>query len=600
LDDALARAHGYITVEAVQGDSSILLHPTNVVQAKLDVRVDELPPMYIDAFEAVDFDPRTVYGMKVLGSYIGSDEYVTLQLEAVLAEWGRIKQELIDFPHIQQRMLLFRSCFSQKPVHLLRTVTARLTRGLVDKFMDMQMEILESMFGQKIPRLYLDFFCLPVRQGGLGLLNYNTVYSMAHMASTCGLAFIRNTFIELAENAPAVEGGDLTATYGKFGADIVQRLQASKELLGLGGDATLVSVILKVQHLNTEAKEKNTTLQRWLYTLAEKRKIKDLEQIIADEDETLVKFFNWKQITNKSAGMWLNCWCTREEFMMDNKEFGTALCLRYQMKIPYLDPELKSCPCCGKGTKLDLFGHHYISGCKRDIRSGNGFGQGAQIHAVHDQLRYVLYRATKHANTRSVQEPVQLLYVPDADSQVRPDMHVKFAPINTTVIKDYAIDLTVVCPFVGSASDELSTGCSKNLTFDQATFQHINKRAIEAKIKKIKTYRPICESKNIKFVPFVINNTGQIHSEGLAFLKKLALHAAETRYVADEDVFYNYYLKIMSVGLMKLVTNVIYAKANHHFTLTVNNPKNHLRDGNRAAFQQNLAHPFCRYVNRGD
>ncbi len=601
IDDALIRVQGYVAVEAIQANSSILLHPNNVNQAKMDDRVDELPPMYIDAFQSEHFEPGDVYGMKVLGSFIGSDEYVTLQLEAVVTEWGRIKQELIDFPHVQQRMLLFRKCFSQKPVHLIRTITARLTSNLVDNFVAMQMEILESMFSQKIPHVYMDFFCLPIRNGGLGLLNHNTISSIAHIASVCGLATFRNAFIDQAENA--IEGGnDLITTFGAFGADIVQRLQALKGILDLGEDATLVRIIQKIDELNLEAMKNKTTLQRLLYTRVEKHKIKDLEQIMADEDASLLKFFNWKQIANKSAGMWLDCWCTQEEFTMDNKEFGTALCLRYQMQIPYIDSELKSCACCGKGTKLDPFGHHYISGCKRDIRSGNGFNQGAQIHAIHDQLRYVLYRATKHANTRSIQEPVQLLYVPNAVSQVRPDLHVKFAPINTTEPRDYAIDLTIVCPFHGSESGILSTGYS-NLTYDKVELKHINSRAIASKKTKIAKYGPICKNhtKEIKFVPFVVNTTGQIHSEGIAFLRKLAIHAAETRYAADENVFFNYYLKKMSVGLMKLVANTIYAKAVNHFARTINNPKNHLRDGNRDAYLQNVVHPFSHlYINKGD
>ena len=249
---------------------------------------------------------------------------------------------------------------------------------------------------------------------------------------------------------------------------------------------------------------------------------------------------------------------------------------------------------------MDPFGHHYISGCTKDIRSGNGFGQGAQNHAIHDQLRYVLYRATKHANTRSIQEPVQLLYVPKAKHQLRPDLHVTFTPDNTTDIRDYAVDLTVVCPFYGSKKSVLSTGFK--VSYDKATLKQINSRAINAKKTKIAKYAPTCASrtKKIKFVPFVVNNTGQIHSEGIAFLRKLAIHAAETRY-ADENVFFNYYLKKMSVGLMKLVANTIHAKAVHHFALTINNPKKHLRDGNRAAYLQNVAHPASHvYVDRGD
>jgi hypothetical protein len=154
--------------------------------------------------------------------------------------------------------------------------------------------------------------------------------------------------------------------------------------------------------------------------------------------------------------MWLKTSCQHEEFRLSNNEFTIALCLRYGLKIPIIH-ETEKCPICKKkitkgpnrGTfcGVDSFGHHFISGCRKDVKN-NGFGQMSQPHAIHDQMRRSLYKITQHAMVKSVQEPKLLLYQPDAEKQVRLDLK-SVIPVNMVDVK-FGVDVSMVGPFSGS------------------------------------------------------------------------------------------------------------------------------------------------------
>ena len=50
----------------------------------------------------------------------------------------------------------------------------------------MEKEVLESMFARGISDNLMDFICVPIDEGGLGLLNYNDINNVAHVASFFG------------------------------------------------------------------------------------------------------------------------------------------------------------------------------------------------------------------------------------------------------------------------------------------------------------------------------------------------------------------------------------------------------------------------------
>jgi hypothetical protein len=384
-----------------------------------------------------------------------------------------------------------------------------------------------------------------------------------------------------------------------------------KTYLGLTEDAPVADIFEKLDVIKKKARKKKVTMQRWLYGLKDREHVAELHDIMKENDPTLVEYFNWQQIANRSASSWLSTLCSRPEFEMKNDAFRVALCLRYHKKIPFIDAAigqgegqvLGNCPCCRNDHCVDQYGHHFISGCLNDIKSANGFGQKMQIHAIHDQLRYVLYRITKHANARSVQEPMNLLHNPTSQAEVRPDLLVTLAPTTKySEIRSLAVDLAVVCPFQGSKTGILSVGT--NVAPNLVTEKHINARATNMRKTKTNKYAPACAPKNktttIQFVPFIINTTGKIDSSGMMFLKMLADHAAETRNAMDPAPFLNYYLKMLSISLMNLLAATIRAKAIAQFSRSIRNTRDNLREGNRAVYSEWITRSSDRFIDRGD
>jgi hypothetical protein len=96
------------------------------------------------------------------------------------------------------------------------------------------------------------------------------------------------------------------------------------------------------------------------------------------------------------------------------------------------------------------------------------------------------------------------------------------------------------------------------------------------------------------------STTGKIHNDGIAFLHKLADHAAENRNAVDPAPFFNYYLKILSLSLMSFTADIIRAKAIAQFSKSFKNHYANLRDGNRAAYGEWLTRTSDRMLIRSD
>ncbi len=194
-------------------------------------------------------------------------------------------------------------------------------------------------------------------------------------------------------------------------------------------------------------------------------------------------------------------------------------------------------------------------------------------------------------------------------------MYLQFVPIpDDTATRNVVVDLSLVCPFIGCESGKLKTGVSDSITHDQFFHsnepkkykndpKYYNQRGQQRKVSKNSRYKTAMDyvngngQKKVQFVPFIINTTGMIHSDGYNLLVRLAKHAALSRHVADgHKEFLNYYLKIMSITLMKLVARTMFAKSVNNFTATTLHNNAQVRVGNRAVFTEETANRRSTYL----
>ncbi len=114
-DTAVQQKSELIDVHGLN-ESTIHIHPS-------DCDDDELRP-------ALTLE----YGAKVLGSFVGSNEYVLSKLKLHVDELQPYVEKLIAIENLQCRNLILRSCFCSKIDHLLRTIRPELTNSIVELF----------------------------------------------------------------------------------------------------------------------------------------------------------------------------------------------------------------------------------------------------------------------------------------------------------------------------------------------------------------------------------------------------------------------------------------------------------------------------------
>ncbi len=338
-----------------------------------------------------------------------------------------------------------------------------------------------------------------------------------------------------------------------------------RQYLSLPEEVTIAQIVNELVRIRNKAIRDKCTFQSALYMIKNVERSNGMENLLKNLDPSLKKVISYRNTLNESAGMWLRTFCRYEQFRLSNNEFCVGLCLRYCIKIPLIQ-ELDFCPICkfklaGSPCGIDGYGHHFLSGCNTDVKHKDGCGQLAQPHAIHDQLRRVLYQIAKHAMaTKVVQEPRFLLHRPIAKNQVRPDLQVNF-PVKM-VSKTHALDITLCCPFSGSRSGQLFVNhkvaangdpiiLDKKLEDDIANYR---------KVTKDSKYKQLCNDRSITFVPFVMYSTGRIHKDAMAFLKKLARHAHDARNIPEATLL-KYYIKVLNFTLIKEAANTIYIKS---------------------------------------
>jgi hypothetical protein len=115
---------------------------------------------------------RIEYGFKLLGSFVGSDEFIRNSVKDKNLELSNLADRLIRF--INFRLLLFRWCFIPKIHYLFRTISPQNTEHIISDIDEMKSKVLATIFGKHFltsPEYDTVFWlsCATVKEGGLGL-----------------------------------------------------------------------------------------------------------------------------------------------------------------------------------------------------------------------------------------------------------------------------------------------------------------------------------------------------------------------------------------------------------------------------------------------
>ncbi len=222
-------------------------------------------------------------------------------------------------------------------------MSSSFTFDLAQRFSQIQLRILLSIFNKEsLPEGYMSWFCLPIEQGGLGILNIEDVQKIAHISAIFRLRKYRDGFVELLNSTP-----QLPEAMGRFVRDLHSDLRYLKDFLGLGNrnNVTMDVIMTELDKISVSLrKNKEQTFQNVLYHMVHAGQKEKLELLLS---RSPVLQLHYKSLVNNTAGKWLQVFPRYSDFSIGNEEYPIGLCFRYIIGVPEINRH-DVCPFCAK------------------------------------------------------------------------------------------------------------------------------------------------------------------------------------------------------------------------------------------------------------
>jgi hypothetical protein len=237
--------------------------------------------------------------------------------------------------------------------------------------------------------------------------------------------------------------------------------------------------------------------------------------------------YRWLQVVPKFVALAIN-----------NTAFKNAFCMRYLIPIRGLADRSK-CNLCG--NVMDVYGYHFAHGCS----------MSGCFNLAHEELKYCFRNILVDAGIHTTVEERGIFNDGISDSTRQcPDLFVSLPQSTTTFTKSF-VDVSVISKFTIGQNGIGGVYPKGGVDKDAAV-------RIRAKAK-LKKYHVRCAERNIQCVPFVFDTTGHMHSDSKKFLKTVAKTASVNKNNRiSADVLYNYYMKVLTICLMKSLGNSVH------------------------------------------
>jgi hypothetical protein len=527
----------------------------------------------------------------VLGSYVGTPEFITKNLRTYLQEVTDVASKLIEYPDYQGRMLLFRSCFVPKVYHIFRTTSPAYTTAFARGMEKLKKQILASLFDIQEKEFnsnlsvndysshteQYQLFNTKIADGGLGIQLYTEIQHTAYLAS---LTAFTKSKIGQSYNAQQ---------------KIIRYLQASQEDIDNRTHEDLkiphlisfrkalyhvrpnnnITKMISAEEFNTDTSlavfqflmdepihknEAGTTQSKLTDILATARINNILEprnhttnQVLVNVGNDKLNMIAWHtSVQHKETGMFLLAIPRLDgRFTMYNEHFRNSLRIRYQLPIHGYTAGM-TCYCTStKGEQvvsnlIDKCGHHLISGCK--FTPARNDLHNTMVREMHSILKYCGL-SNRMEDVRAFEHPVTKATI----SNHRPDITVT-TPFYTTKRK-LVLDITVKSIHNGVQFGTLrpthQSVMGVRTPYRQATV------ALNAKHQKYNTeiFKDL-PADAVQMVPIVFETTGAIHPDSQHLIMKAAEEAHYFRKIPAKTL-YNFFLKRLSIAFQNAIGTTI-------------------------------------------
>ena len=450
---------------------------------------------------------RSKYGATILGSYIGTDEFITSEIQkshdSLTSEATAIK----GVEDTQIQYLLLRWCFSQKITHLLRTLPLHLCNELITHFSTLKREILSNIVGSPLDDITWNIAQLPVSESGLGLLDPLKAAPCAYAAS-------------FSESYTA-----LVTLQSEFFGNI--HLPCYENFISSVESISMVDPTITTESIFTIVREKQIKhIQHHLFEIFTKNSASELINSLSSNRAKI-----WHHgLQNSVGGLWLDSAPKTDMHKMSPAVFCKAIRLRLFMPMNESLNGLK-CPC-GNGRKnnrkVDPQGLHFITGCNlKGVR-----------HFIHDSLTQQISTIMKTCGIHTSLEGVGIFGV---NNNLRPDITARNYPKATQPV---AFDVRVT-----SAVPANTLEVTNQLGNDPQTPQ----RALQANWnQKMAKYSQLARANNIGFKPIIFDITGRMHPDTEAILKQCIEEAARLKNIPFSRLWH-YWISSLQITLQRSV-----------------------------------------------
>jgi hypothetical protein len=482
------------------------------------VNVFGLDPEIVHIHPENEGSPQ-MYGSKVLGSYIGHDDYILQQLEC-RGDSFQIDADAIMTVHSKQtQYLLLKWCFSQKIIYIQRTTPTYLVNAsLVPRFTQQKKEILINILGRnEIDDKNWALSQLHCQDSGLGLAFSEQTSHAAYIASVVETLKVKKIFGIQWHQDKMLPNIKMT-----------QDIKNSVEFIRLFSRDISLPVIMR--EFYDAAKSQGNTLQHGISSLfREINRSKVLKLFHSRREQA------WLESTNDlNASLWLDIAPKSSMHKMTSAQFEAALNLRLFLPQNCILPGSK----CNCGKIVDSEAIHFTTGCNYD---------GVRID-THNRIRDLVGQILNYSGSFTKSEEKGVFQAEEPDCNNRPDLTVFNLP---GYVGKYLLDIQITSPVPsGSATTKLSATQSKKA---------LRAANNAAKVKK-KKYDVLCSSSGLGFLPIIFETTGRMNESTNSFFSVLIKKASEVKGIPF-TVLWRYWISAVGSILAKSLADGISKRA---------------------------------------
>lgn len=490
----------------------------------------ERKQLLIDEF---DFDPNVIclhpdnggdpllYGAKVLGSFIGTDEYVATALQNKVTSLSKTCDNIITkIANYQLRQLVLKWCFCQKIVFLQRTSNPSLiNKYLETDYTEMKFKILASILECPVEDIDNDLrkICsLHVSDGGVGIMNSYHISHVAYLSSIaeCSESICVASSHETLEsiNSPSIHTAFSSLDfYNTFASNISSHKVVSfNDIIELG--KTLVGYDLTLQHQLAEAF----------------RQVHRQEIIVRVTDPS---HRAWLESTaTLNSGMFLEISPKTKMHTMSNEQLSTSMRCRIHMPLKQIVP--RSVHSCGKAC--DVYGAHNLIGC----------GETERIW-VHDMVTLQVQKTLDACDVITKSEPLHIFQAMDVNNKQRPDLYCfNLAGYGGQPV---ILDTMITCPYPPSGG---------RLTFAEATKPLRAANHGEHIKNNMHKYKNLAPAGGYGFKPLLIETSGTFGKSLEKILKDNIKRAADARKIPNSTLW-RFWISALSIVFQRSAATAI-------------------------------------------